>query len=134
MPSSSVCDPLGVLMDYLDSRMPLPPFGLWCVDVRRSPEEHLDEGWMEGAGPHRGAPMMVACRSESLLGQPWTAHLRCFRESCVWYGYLSFQHAGHGAAYRTTDIFREGELRSVRGRFMDFDPLTLEAFLRSVLP
>ena len=132
--SLSITDPLAILTNFLDLLLPLPPFVMWCEDLRRHPEAHLDEAWMEDARPSPGTPIRLDSRFEKLLGRSWHADLRVHHDGEGWRGHLAFRNEREDRSWSTGDIFRERSLESVRSRFREFDSPTLEAFLRSTLP
>ena len=132
--STGVDDPVALLSDFVERHLPLPPFHVWLEDVRRNPDVHLEEGWMEDAVPDPGSPFTLDTRVEVLLGRTWHSDLRVYRDGDAWRGHLAFRSQGDGRSHRTADIFRERRLATVRGRFHEFDGATLEAFLRSILP
>jgi hypothetical protein len=127
-------DPMALLDEYVTARLPLPPFHLWCQDVRRNPHAHLDELWMGDALPDRSAPITVAVREDNLRGMACRAELRVYHTGEGWHGHLRFTRNGEERAWQTADVFREADVQTIVDRFHEFGWLTLEAFLRSILP
>jgi len=131
---SAQSDPMAVLGEFVKRLMPLPPFHVWYQDVRRNPERHLDEPWMADVLPDRSAPAALDARTELLQGAQWRVELRVHHTGDGWRGHLSFRREKDERTWRTGDVFREPDAQAVLGRFREFDRITLEAFLRSVLP
>lgn len=130
----AVPDPLALLTEFVSRLLPLPPFHVWHDDLRRHPEAHLDEPWMEDALPDGTAPFTLDARVEALQGARWRTDLRVHHTGVGWRGHLAFRRDGEEPTWCTGDIFREADVRSLLGRFREFDRVTLEAFLRSALP
>ena len=130
----SVSDPMELLDAFIDRHLPLPPFHVWCHDVRTNPGAHLDEPWMADLLPERVAPAVVAKREETLRGEPWTVELRVYHTGDGWHGHLAFVTARSERVPRTGDILREADAASAIERFTELDRSTLEAFLRSITP
>lgn len=130
----SVTDPLELLDGFVERWLPLPPFHVWCHDVRTNPAAHLDEPWMASVLPGRGAPAVLSRRDETLRGGPWTVELRAHHTGDGWHGHVAFVTALSERVPRTGDVLREADAASLIDRFVEFDRATLEAFLRSVTP
>lgn len=129
-----VVDPLGLLLDYCEHLLPLPPFEIWLADRTAHPAAHLDQ-----TGPgrvHRGPAEAVTVETRVFQagGREWRASLDVRADGDVWRGHITFHAADGARPHETGEIFRESEAAEVRNRFLDFDRRTLEAFLRSVLP
>jgi hypothetical protein len=134
MESDGSEDPLELLVAYCERLMPLPPFEVWCTDLMASPEAHLAD-WDDSAdAPTPQAPSTVEVRSVIYHGRTWLARLKSYREGGVWRGYIAFADAEAGHVHRTAPVFREGDPVALRDRFLSFEPVALEAFLRSALP
>lgn len=124
-------DPLGLLVEFCERLLPLPPFEVWLQDVTLNPEAHLD-ALDDGAGaPTAQAPATIESRSFDVGGEQWTAHLRSFRDGVVWRGFIAFEQRRTGRVLSTALVFRESDPSEVRDRFLSFEPVALEAFLRS---
>jgi hypothetical protein len=127
-------DPLAALVDYCETILPLPPFERWCEDRSAWPTAHLQDLDDSAAAPTAEAPTTVEARPFELDGTPWVAYLRSFRDGAVWRGYIAFEDPHSGRVHRTALIFRESDPADLRDRFLDFEQVALEAFLRSALP
>jgi hypothetical protein len=127
-------DPVARLGEFVDQRLPLPPFDVWCQDVRRHPAAYLDEPWMVDLLPERAAPYTLDARIEILLGSSWRVELRVHHGDDGWQGHISFTRTADSRSWRTGDVFREADAQSLLLRFREFDHDALEAFLRSVVP
>lgn len=132
--NGAVADPMALLDEFVTARLPLPPFHVWCQDVRRNPHAHLDEPWMGDALPDRTSPMTVAVREENMRGVQCRAELRVYHTGDGWHGHLRFTRSGEERSWQTADVFRERDVQTIVDRFQEFGWLTLEAFLRSILP
>jgi hypothetical protein len=129
-----VADPMALLDEFVTKRLPLPPFHVWCHDVRTNPHAHLDQPWMGDALPDRTAPLTVAVREENMRGVRCRAELRVYHTDDGWRGHLRFNREGEERSWQTGDVFREADVQTIVERFHEFGWLTLEAFLRSILP
>lgn len=127
-------DPLGLLAGYCEALLPLPPFEVWARDVVRHPDAYLAELAEAADAPGPSAPATLEARRLPREGREWIARLRGFRDDDGWRGFILFEDESSGAVHRTTLIFREGDPRELRQRFLSFERSTLEAFLRSSLP
>jgi hypothetical protein len=127
-------DPLGALVGYCERLLPLPPFEVWCDDIRRNARAHLLDIDDSADAPDSEAPVTVETRDFSFADRPWTAHLRSFRDGAAWRGFIAFEDRESTSIHRTALIFRECDPVDVRERFMSFEKTALEAFLRSALP
>jgi hypothetical protein len=125
---------MALLEAFVTALLPLPPFHVWCRDVRRNPHAHLDEPWMGDALPDRASPLTVAVREENLRGVRCRAELRVYHADEGWRGHLRFTRESEDRSWQTGDVFRERDVRAIVDRFNEFGWLTLEAFLRSILP
>ena len=132
--AEEVEDPVRLVSDFVEALLPLPPFGVWCTDLLNRPEAHLDESWMLEARPNLRTPLILDRRTERLGSALWRVELVVHHDDHVWRGHLAYRSEERRRSYRTTDVFREDRLVDVRRRFHDFDRMTLEAFLRSVVP
>jgi hypothetical protein len=132
--TDEVADPMALLDEFVTRRLPLPPFHVWCQDVREYPHAHLDAPWMEHALPDRSGPLVIAVREENLRGAPCRTELCVYYADEGWRGHLRFTRRGEERSWQTGDVFREAEVQTIVDRFNDFGWLTLEAFLRSILP
>jgi hypothetical protein len=131
---TTAVDPVARLGEFVDERLPLPPYDVWCQDLSSNPAAHLDEPWMVDVLPDRTAPYTLDARTELLQGAMWRAELRVHHGGDGWLGHISFSKAGESRSWRTGDIFREPDAQSLVLRFREFDGGALEAFLRSVIP
>jgi hypothetical protein len=127
-------DPLKVLIRYCEELIPLPPFEMWHEDLLRHPDAHLSDLAESLDQPTADRPSTVETRSFESGGRSWTAHLRSFRDSGLWRGYITFQEEGFDRPLRTTEIFCEQDVGELRERFQAFETAALEAFLRSAMP
>lgn len=130
----AVGDPLAVLMDFCESLLPLPPFEVWQRDIEQNPAAHLHALDEAPDAPTVAAPETLEARSFESRGLRWVARCRAFRDGDAWRGFITFQASVGGPAHRTTLIFRESDAAVLRERFLGFDLVALEAFLRSTLP
>jgi hypothetical protein len=95
--------------------------------------------WAGQRGEHESKDPMASLRrycSEILPLPPfhvWAADFQRNRGGDVWRGYMLFRD-GAGTRFSTADIFCEDSARTIRERFLAFEPDTLRAFLRSSLP
>ena len=122
-----------ILVSCCESLLPLPPFGTWLEDVRRTPDAYwLD---MEGSAeaPTAACPATMDVRSFPGDASVWTGRLRGFRDGSVWRGFIAFER-DEGEVHRTALIFCESSVSDLRDRFRGFEPASLRAFLRSALP
>jgi hypothetical protein len=120
------------LLALCESLLLLPPFEVWLEDVCRSPEAHLLN--VDLGAPAADSPVTVESRALSFADRAWAAHLRSFRDGDVWRGFIVFEDGRSEEVHRTALIFREADPARVRERFLSFEPVTLQAFLRSALP
>jgi hypothetical protein len=127
-------DPLAAFVDFCESLLPLPPFAEWCADVAKYPAAHLHDLDDSAAAPTADAPTTVEARLFEFGGNPWIAYLRSFRDGGAWRGYIAFEDRLSRRVHRTALIFRENDPADLRDRFLGFEPIALEAFLRSALP
>jgi hypothetical protein len=127
-------DPMEALLRYCDRLLPLPPFDVWLQDARRSPESHLYDVGAAAGAPTVDAPVTVETRRFSVGVEPWSAHLRSFRDGDTWRGFIAFEGRGPDRVHRTALIFREPDAVRIRERFLSFHPAALAAVLRSALP
>ena len=127
-------DPLGVLVEFCESVLPLPPFAIWREDLLAHPVAHLHELDDSADAPTAETPSTVATRMFSSRGSDWIASLRSFRDEVTWRGYIAFEDQEHDTVQHTAVIFRESDPAELRDRFFSFDEAALEAFLRSALP
>lgn len=127
-------DPLGLLVEYCERLLPLPPFEVWLRDATLHPAEHLRDLDESAEVPSASAPATLETRSFDASGEPWSAHLRSFRDGVVWRGFISFEARRSGRTHRTALVFRESDPADLRESFMSFETSALEAFLRSALP
>jgi len=127
-------DPVAALVDYCETLLPLPPFEQWCDDLARFPVAHLRDLDDSAAAPTAEAPTTVEARLFEFGGDPWIAYLRSFRDGSAWRGYIAFEERQSRRIHRTALIFRETDPADLRERFLGFEPVALEAFLRSALP
>jgi hypothetical protein len=132
--ADSAVDPVARLGEFVEERLPLPPFEVWSQDVRRNPAAYLDEPWMVDVLPDRGAPYTLDVRVEILLGSSCRVELRVHHVGDGWLGHISFTRTSDSRAWRTGDVFREADAHTLLLRFREFDHEALEAFLRSVIP
>jgi len=133
--STAPSDPLALLVAYCERLLPLPPFETWRHDAGSHPEAHLRALDDSAQVPTVDRPATVEVRAFPRGEGTWMAYLRAFRDGSVWRGYIAF-HASPGsrAVYRTALIFRESSSVELRERFLSFDSVALDAFLRSSLP
>lgn len=124
-------DPLGLLLRYCASILPLPPLDVWRADRDAHPREHLKVLDDSADAPTAASPATLEARQFNHEGRGWIAHLRAYREADVWRGHIAFRDASSGAVHHTATIFRESVATDVRERFLGFEDETMEAFLRS---
>lgn len=127
-------DPMALLVRYCEQLLPLPPFEIWYEDLRQNPDAHLADLDESADGPTADAPSTMATKGLTFAGRDWLAHLRAFRDGGFWRGYITFEEVGQGRVHRTTAVFCERDPGDLRRRFLSFEPVALEAFLRSALP
>jgi hypothetical protein len=127
-------DPLQLLILYCEDLIPLPPFKVWREDLLSHPDAHLSDLAESLDQPTADHPSTVESRAFEAGGRSWTAHLRSFRDSGLWRGYITFQEEDSVRTFRTTDVFCERDVGELRKRFRGFETAALEAFLRSALP
>lgn len=127
-------DPLALLVGFCEELLPLPPFDVWCEDLRRNPDAHLTDLDESADSPTADAPATMATQDVEYAGARWVARLRAFRDAGLWRGYIAFEEGGRGRVHRTTTVFCERDPGELRRRFLSFEPAALEAFLRSALP
>lgn len=127
-------DLLQLLFRYCETLLPLPPFEVWHEDLLRSPEAHLRDLDESPDAPTADAPSTVEVRSLVYHGRPWLARLKSYRDGGVWRGYIAFADEDSGRVHRTAPVFRESDPVALRERFLSFETVALEAFLRSALP
>jgi hypothetical protein len=127
-------DPLALLMAYCQGLLPLPPYDVWCSDLRSHPDGHLTDLAESAEAPTAEAPSTMEVRSVDYNGRPWLARLRSFREQDLWRGYIAFEERDSGRVHRTATVFCEDHPSDLRDRFLSFEAAALEAFLRSALP
>lgn len=126
-------DPMASLRRYCSEILPLPPFQVWAADFRRNRGAYLDDDLEPPGGNTRGEPVTIEDRSVPYRNSTWDVELRVFDDGDVWRGYMLFRD-GAGTRFSTADIFCEDSARTIRERFLAFEPDTLRAFLRSSLP
>lgn len=128
-------EPLETLVAYCGHLLPLPPFDVWCEDLRRNPLAHAAAA-IPAAGPGASPPppVTLAARTVERDGETWDAGLRVFHDEDVWRGYIVFRCRATDRRAHTARVFREDGPDEVRERFMEMAPATLTAFLRSSLP
>lgn len=134
LPDGGEVDPLALLSAYCESLLPLPTYDVWLSDLRRHPDGHFADLEESADGPTPEAPSTLGVRPLVVRGRPWLAHLRSFRDSGLWRGYISFEEGGSGRVHRTAAVFCEAGAGELRERFFSFEEAALEAFLRSSLP
>lgn len=128
-------EPLETLLAYCHHLLPLPPFEVWCEDLRNNPLAHAEMATqMPGSESAPVRPVTLAVRTVERGGSTWDAGLRVFAEEGVWRGYIVFRCGADGRRARTAHVFREDGPEELRRRFLDLAPATLTAFLRSSLP
>jgi hypothetical protein len=131
---AEVGDPMAALVECCENLLPLPPFEMWCEDVRRNPGAHLDDADDTAVTPTSEAPLTQASREFAHADRRWTAHLRSYRDDTGWCGFIAFEDPITTRVHRTASIFRETYAEDVRERFASFESSTLVAFLRSAMP
>lgn len=128
-------DPMEALVSFCRRTLPLPPFEVWCEDVRLHPAAHVDDGDSPNGDAGSDSMVHLALRLLDLGDDRWTASLDARPDGGWWRGRVAFRHsADDDRVYHTGEIFREASAEGVRARFMEFDQRTLKAFLRSVTP
>lgn len=129
-------DPMDRLVAYAETLLPLPTFQVWLEDLRHNPDAHWRD--LEGSAdvPSSSAPATVDTRRLRVRTRGWNAHLRGFRDSDVWRGFIAFEDVGVAppSVHHTALIFCEDSVEALRERFRAFESPALEAFLRSSLP
>ncbi len=126
-------DPLAKLTEYCARLLPLPPFEIWLEDMRRNPEAYLLDLGEAAKAPTAAEPATIESRRLTRSDGSWLARLRGFRDRDAWRGFIAFEDEASGLVHHTALIFREGDPRDLRRRFLSFEAGTLEAFLRSSL-
>jgi hypothetical protein len=126
-------DPMDALVAYCEKLLPLPPFEVWCEDVRRNPDAYVGGGDDIAIAPTSEAPLTHASREFAHGDRRWTAHLRSYRDESGWRGFIAFEDPLTTTVHRTASIFRESCAEDVSERFASFESSTLVAFLRSAL-
>jgi hypothetical protein len=126
-------DPLAKLTEYCARLLPLPPFDVWVEDVRANPDAYLLDLREAANAPTAASPATLETRRLSRSDGSWLARLRGFRDRDAWRGFIAFEDESSGLVHHTALIFREGDPRDLRRRFLSFEAGTLEAFLRSSL-
>jgi hypothetical protein len=127
-------DPIGAMVSYCETLLPLPPFEIWCEDVRENPAAHLYDVDDSADAPDADAPVTLDTLGFMRGDQPWTAHLRSYRDGTTWRGFIAFEDVQSRRVHRTALIFQEDDPVDLRDRFLSFESSTLVAFLRSALP
>lgn len=127
-------DPLAALVAYCESILPLPSFSVWKADVAANPEAHLESPDDFLTTPTSAAPATLEARAMTRHRSAWTARLKGFREDNAWRGFISFEDSSSGAVHHTALIFCEESPMELRDRFLSFENVALEAFLRSTCP
>ena len=127
-------DPLGVLLAYCETILPLPPYSVWVEDALAHPGVYVADLADSPSAPTAAAPATLVARRFDRAGQGWVARLRGFRDRDAWRGYIAFEELGQSGVHRTALIFREAEPEDLLERFLGFESTTLDAFLRSSLP
>ena len=127
-------DPLGLLAEYCEALLPLPPFEVWRRDVSAHPDAHLRDLDESAEAPTAEAPATLEARTFTHAESRWSARLRTFRDGSVWKGFIEFTERAADRVHRTAVIFNEIGPVDLRERFLSFDDRALEAFLRSALP
>lgn len=124
-------DSIRLLADEAERILPLPPYEVWLQSWIENREPFLVRMGIPAA-PSSADPVTVATRE---VDHRWWAHLNLVRaDDGRWRGFLSFHAQGEPRTLRTAEIFRGDDPADLRRRFRDFTPLSLQAFLRSVLP
>lgn len=128
-------DPIELLVTFCERMLPLPPFEVWLADFQENRSAYLAVEDLEARGPRAAGPVAVALRSFPAGGETWHAALEVSPGADTWTGHLRFHaETRPERAFRTGDVFRGADAEAVRQRFDEFDIVTLQAFLRSVLP
>ena len=126
-------DPLATLRRFGRTILPLPPFEVWQDDFQKHRAAYLEDDLEPPDNRTRSDPVTVDARSLVYHDEPWNAELRLFSDAAVWRGFMVFW-SGTGPSFSTADVFCEPAPAAIRERFMEFEPETLRAFLRSALP
>jgi hypothetical protein len=128
-------DPMDALVAYCETLLPLPPFEVWCEDVRRNPDAYDGDGDGDdiAVAPTSEAPLTRASREFTHGDRRWTAHLRSYRDESGWRGFIAFEDPLTTRVHRTASIFHESCAEDVHERFASFESSALAAFLRSAL-
>jgi len=132
--AESTSDPVGILVAYCETLLPLPPFETWCVDADRNPTAHLYDVDASADAPTADAPVTLETSEFSHDQHLWMAHLRSFREGVTWRGFIVFEDPESSRVHSTALIFQESDPVDIRDRFLSFESSALSAFLRSALP
>jgi hypothetical protein len=127
-------DPLAALTRYCEGLLPLPPYEVWKRDLLLHPDAHLADLADSVDQPIADRPSTVMTRDFTSGGRRWKAHLRSFRESGLWRGYIAFEEDGSTRFHRTGMVFCEDDVQGLRRSFESFENASLQAFLRSALP
>jgi len=133
--SEAHADPMNTLVACCETLLPLPPFAVWCEDVRRNPDPYTtDDDDDDTVMSTAEAPLTQASRDFAHGDRRWTAHLRSYRDESGWRGFIAFEDPLTTRVHHTASIFCESRAEDVRERFASFESSTLVAFLRSALP
>lgn len=137
--------PMTALLAFVQDRLPLPPLAVWAEDQARHPVAHLIESRHAGGEAIDSREPLAVRLLETEAGE-WRVGLHVFADPPSWRGYMSFRAVSGGrrsggkktpgrrSLYRTADVFAETNPHLIHAIFKGYEPSTLEAFLRSVLP
>jgi len=123
-------DPLAAARRYARSLLPLPPYELWIRSYLADRWAYLDRLGVPSL-PRTGEPVAVALRD---CPDGWMVTLSVTGSELGWRAFLEFHREGEEGRWRTAEIFRGDDPDEFRQRFLEFNPATLQAFLRSILP
>ena len=73
-------DPMGALVCYCETLLPLPPFEAWCQDVRQNPTAHLYDVDDSAEAPGADAPVTVETYSRTPTIHGWHISVRSATE------------------------------------------------------
>lgn len=122
---------------FASTLLPLPPFGVWAQDFSAHRGAYLaqtEPPLADGPTAPDGEPVTVNVRTFSADGHDWVGELLVRPVPEGWRGSIHFHRPGAERAGCTGEVFREGDLTTLRDRFSACDSATLQAFLRSALP
>jgi len=126
---------MATLLAYCEKLLPLPPYDVWAADYNSHRLAYMEELARPPLTPVETEPVMVSVRGIQPPDEPtWYATLLVGHDGMDWRGHIRFHNDVTEDSHRTSEIFIEDDLDSVKERFAAFTDATLVAFLRSTLP